>query len=340
MYINRDYYLEVLKRKQNNGFIKIITGIRRVGKSFLLFKIYKNQLISTGVPTENIIEIQLDSIEYRELRDSLKLYQYIKGKIKTTKQYYVFIDEIQFVDDFSDVLNGLLYLDNVDVYVTGSNSKFLSSDILTEFRGRGDEVKVYPLSFKEYYDYSEQNFDEALDNYILFGGLPRVLSFLDDDEKAQYLKSLFAETYIKDIVQRNAIKKEADLEDLINVLASGIGALTNASKLERTFKSRKNSGIGYVTINQYINYLEQAFLIEKALRYDIKGKKYIGTPLKYYFTDIGLRNARLSFRQIEETHLMEKAENIIYRQPMRYKVKLKKCKKNVHLTTLIILLKK
>ncbi len=311
MFIARDQYLQKMIKKQNNGFIKIITGIRRVGKSFLLFKIFKDYLISNGVKAENIIEIQLDSIEYRELRDSLKLYQYIKDKIMPTEKYYVFLDEIQFVADFADVLNGLLYLSNVDVYVTGSNSKFLSSDILTEFRGRGDEIKVYPLSFAEYFNYSKQEFDAAYDRYLLFGGLPRVLSFEDDDEKSQYLKNLFAETYIKDIVQRNNIKKEADLEDLINTLASAVGSLTNANKLARTFKSKKNSAITYSTINEYIKYLLEAFLIDSAVRYDIKGKKYIGTPLKYYFTDLGLRNASLNFRQIEETHLME---NIIFNE--------------------------
>ncbi len=311
MFIARDQYLQKMIKKQNNGFIKIITGIRRVGKSFLLFNIFKKHLIDSGVKAENIIEIQLDSIEYRELRDSLKLYQYIKDKIKPTEKYYVFLDEIQFVDQFVDVLNGLLYLSNVDVYVTGSNSKFLSSDILTEFRGRGDEIKVYPLSFAEYFNYNKQAFDVAYDSYLLFGGLPRVLSFEEADEKSQYLKNLFAETYIKDIVQRNNVKKEADLEDLINTLASAVGSLTNANKLARTFKSQKNSAITYSTINEYIKYLLEAFLIDSALRYDIKGKKYIGTPLKYYFTDLGLRNARLNFRQVEETHLME---NIIFNE--------------------------
>lgn len=311
MFIPRDLYLQRLIARKKNGFIKVITGIRRSGKSFLLFKIFKDYLLSSGVKEENIVEVQLDNIAFAHLREPKALYDYLMGKIPDDTEVYILLDEIQYVDDFVDVLNGLLYLDHVDVYVTGSNSKFLSTDILTEFRGRGDEVRVYPLSFSEYSSRYEGNFDEALDDYLVYGGLPSILSFPTDEQKSRYLKNLFEETYLVDIIERNNVMKEDDLRDLIHVLASSIGSLTNPNKLENTFKSTKKSSITRDTIARYIDYLKEAFIIEEALRYDIKGKKYINTPFKYYFTDTGLRNARLNFRQIEETHLME---NIIFNE--------------------------
>lgn len=309
MEIKRDYYLEQIRLREKNGMIKVITGVRRCGKSYLLFKLFMKELLDRGIRKDHIIDIALDGIENEELRDPHVLYKHIKAKITDGEQYYVLLDEIQFVERFPEVLNSFLRLDNVDIYVTGSNSKFLSSDILTEFRGRGDEIRVYPLSFAEYISGYDGTEEDAWNDYMTFGGLPRILSMKTDEQKGKYLSDLFKETYIKDIIERNHIKNSAELEDLVNILASVIGSLTNPKKLENTFRTVMQSVISDKTIRSYIGYLQEAFLIDVAVRYDIKGKKYISTPVKIYFVDPGLRNARLGFRQIEETHLME---NIIY----------------------------
>ena len=309
--IKRDIYLQKLIDKKENEMIKVITGIRRCGKSYLLDPIYKNYLLSTGVKEDHIIKLELDSIENKEYLDAHKLYNYVMDKIQDDKMYYILLDEIQKVDDFESVLNSFLRKKNLDVYVTGSNSKFLSSDIITEFRGRGDEVRVYPLTFREYLPACNKDIDEALKEYITYGGMPYILSRKTDEEKSKYLNNLFNNTYINDIVERNNIQKNEILESLINILASSVGSLNNPLKLEKTFKSKGFKNVTAKTINTYIDYLIDAFMINKALRYDIKGKKYINTPSKYYFTDIGLRNARLNFRQQEDNHLME---NIIYNE--------------------------
>ena len=309
--IKRDIYLNKLINRKENGMIKVITGIRRCGKSYLMDPIYKNYLLSIGIKEDHIIKLELDSIENEEYLDRHKLYNYVMNKIKDDKMYYILLDEIQKVNNFESVLNSFLRKENLDVYVTGSNSKFLSSDIITEFRGRGDEVRVYPLTFREYLPACNKDIDEALKEYITYGGMPYILSRKTDEEKSKYLNNLFNNTYINDIVERNNIQKNEILESLINILASSVGSLNNPLKLEKTFKSKGFKNVTAKTINTYIDYLIDAFMINKALRYDIKGKKYINTPSKYYFTDIGLRNVRLNFRQQEDNHLME---NIIYNE--------------------------
>lgn len=309
--IKRDIYLQKLIDKKENEMIKVITGIRRCGKSYLLDPIYKKYLLSTGVKEDHIIKLELDSIENKEYLDASKLYNYVMDKIQDDKMYYILLDEIQKVDDFESVLNSFLRKKNLDVYVTGSNSKFLSSDIITEFRGRGDEIRVYPLIFREYLPACNKDIDEALKEYITYGGMPYILSRKTDEEKSKYLNNLFNNTYINDIVERNNIQKNEILESLINILASSVGSLNNPLKLEKTFKSKGFKNVTAKTINTYIDYLIDAFMINKALRYDIKGKKYINTPSKYYFIDVGLRNVRLNFRQQEDNHLME---NIIYNE--------------------------
>lgn len=314
MEISRNFYLEQIRLREKNGFVKIITGVRRSGKSYLLFKLFKKDLLNRGIPNDHIITIALDNIENKWLREPLTLYKHIKSLIEDEEQYYVILDEIQFVPDFSEVLNSLLQIENLDVYATGSNSKFLSSDILTEFRGRGDEIRVYPLSFEEYVSAFNGTEEDAFNEYMTYGGLPRILSFDTDEQKAKYLTDLFKETYLKDLIEHNRIVNTTELEDLVNILASAIGSLTNPTKLENTFHSVSQSEITNKTIKKYINYLQDAFLVDIANRYDIKGKKYISTPMKIYFVDTGLRNARLGFRQIEETHLME---NIIYNELKR-----------------------
>lgn len=311
MEIQRNLYLEQLKVRKHNGLIKVITGVRRCGKSYLLLKIFRNDLIDAGVPEDHIIMVMLDDIAYDWLREPHVLYDYIKNQLKDSAQYYVLLDEIQYVPDFVDVLNGLLHIDNVDAYVTGSNSKFLSSDILTEFRGRGDEVRIYPLSFAEFFSVYDGSAEEAWDDYMVYGGMPQITIMKDEEQKSTYLIRLFQETYLKNIVERNQIKNKDDLDELVNILASSIGSLTNPTKLERTFKSIKHSTVTAKTIKAYIDALRDAFLVVGAQRYDIKGKRYINTPIKYYYVDTGLRNARLNFRQIEETHLME---NIIFNE--------------------------
>lgn len=295
----------------HNGMIKVVTGIRRSGKSYLLFTIFKDYLLSEGVDEDHIISIELDRLENKKYRNPYVVLEKIRSQLIDSKDYYIFLDEVQLLDQFEDVLNSLLHIKNVDVYVTGSNSKFLSKDIITEFRGRGDEVHVYPVSFREYMTVFNGDKYEGWSSYVRFGGLPLTVTMNSDEQRVEYLTRLFEETYIKDIIERNHIEKKQELNDLINVLASGIGSLTNPSKIVATFNSVIQSDISLNTVRSYIEYLEDAFIISEANRYDVKGRKYIGTPLKYYFEDVGLRNARLGFRQVEETHLME---NIIYNE--------------------------
>lgn len=325
MHIERKKYLQELIDRRHNGLVKVITGIRRCGKSYLLFTLFYDYLISEGVKSENIIKIELDQTENIRYRNPFELSDFIKSKIKNNgEMHYVFLDEIQFVEKvknpyvengaeitFYDVLNGLMRIDNADIYVTGSNSKMLSTDILTEFRGRGDEVRVLPLAFSEYMQaYDGDKYDGWLD-YYTYGGLPAILMRKTDTQKADYLEHLFREAYMKDIVERNNVKNTDDLEDLLDVISSCIGSLTNPNRISNTFKTEKNVDISKVTIEKFIKYFEDAFLIEETKRFDIKGRKYINTPKKYYFTDVGLRNARLNFRQQEENHIME---NIIYNE--------------------------
>jgi len=311
MEIRRDIYLNKLISKKHNGLIKVVTGMRRCGKSYLLFNLFKEYLVNEGVNENHIIEIAFDSFENRKYRDPEVLFPYLMEKIADKEMYYVLLDEVQMLDDFESVLNSLGRKKNVDVYVTGSNAKFLSKDIITEFRGRGDEVHMYPLTFSEFMSVYDGDKQEGWRDYVLFGGIPLVLGFETADQKSDFLKSLFEETYISDITGRNNIRNKAELEELLNILSSAIGSLTNPSKLSATFKSVKNKTISKETIIKYIDYLKDSFLIDSAIRYDIKGKKYINTPSKYYFTDLGLRNARLNFRQVEETHAME---NIIFNE--------------------------
>ena len=311
MEIKRDRYLNLLISKKHNGLIKVITGMRRCGKSYLLFTLFKDYLLSEGIEKSHIIEIAFDAYENKQYRDPDVLYPYLKEKIKDDGMYYVLLDEVQLLGEFEAILNSLTRMKNVDVYVTGSNARFLSKDVITEFRGRGDEVHMYPLSFAEFMSVYPGTKQDGWNEYVLYGGLPLVLSFATSDQKIAFLKSLFDETYISDIVGRHNIRNKAELEELLNILSSAIGSLTNPEKLSATFRSVKNKKISSATIRKYIDYLCDSFLIDSAVRYDVKGKKYIDTPVKYYFTDMGLRNARLNFRQLEETHSME---NIIFNE--------------------------
>lgn len=311
MVIRRDGYLEQLKLRKDNGMIKIITGIRRCGKSFLLFVLFKKYLLENGVDNEHIIEIALDGIENEELRDPKKCYQYIKDAMKDEQKYYLLLDEVQFMSRFEEVLNSLLRISNIDVYVTGSNSKFLSSDIVTEFRGRGDEIRIYPLSFAEFYAAYGGDYDDAWDEYMIYGGLPQVVQFSTERQKAEYLKNIFTNVYLRDVVERNKLQNVDEIGTLVDILASAIGTPTNPTRISNTFKSERGVNYTNKTIANHIDYLAEAFLISKAERYDIKGRKYVGANLKYYFTDLGLRNARLNFRQQEPTHIME---NIVYNE--------------------------
>ncbi len=320
--IRRNAYLKKLIDKKENGLIKVITGIRRCGKSYLLFNLFYDYLVENGVKEEQIITIALDDDIYLEYRDPHKLSEYIRSKIVNRDMYYIFIDEVQYAitkeelknpEDIKlyNVLNGLMRLRNVDIYVTGSNSKMLTKDVLTAFRGRGDELRVYPISFKEYYDFVGGDKSDAYENYALYGGMPLVISKNSDSEKLNYLRSLFSEVYFKDIVERYDIELPEVLEEFTDNLCSSVGSLTNASKISNTLKSVKNVKVSSTTISNYLNYLMESFLFSNAKRYDVKGKKYFEYPSKYYCTDIGLRNARLNFRQQEETHIME---NIIYNE--------------------------
>lgn len=309
--IQRNKYLNELISLQGNGMIKVITGMRRCGKSYLLFNIFASYLREQGINPEQIIKINLEDFKHRALRNPNNMYSYVESQIKDDRTHYILLDEIQLLEHFEDVLNGFLNMQNVEVYVTGSNAKFLSKDIITEFRGRGYEIKMYPLSFREYMSAYQGSVQAGLNEYMLYGGLPQILSCVTEEQKSKFLKTLFDETYIKDIKDRYAIRKDDDLEELINILASGIGALTNPNKLANTFRSEKKSEITYDTIKDYIDFLCDSFIIEKSTRYDIKGKRYINSPYKYYFMDLGLRNARINFRQYEKSHLME---NLIYNE--------------------------
>ncbi len=311
MKIRRDHYLDILISKKHNGLIKVITGMRRCGKSYLLFTLFKEHLLSCGVDGAHIIEIAFDAFENKKFRDPDILFPYLQEQIKDDGMYYVLLDEVQLLGEFEAVLNSLVRRGNVDVYVTGSNARFLSKDVITEFRGRGDEVHMYPLSFREFMSVYEGTKQDGWNEYMLYGGIPLVLGFSTAEQKISFLKSLFTETYISDIVGRHHIRNRAELEEILNILASAIGSLTNPEKLSATFQSVKKKKISYTTIKRYMDYLCDSFLIDSAIRYDIKGRKYIDTPMKYYFTDMGLRNARLNFRQIEETHSME---NIIFNE--------------------------
>lgn len=313
MEIRRDHYLNKLISKKHNGLIKVITGMRRCGKSYLLFTIFKNHLLETGVPKDHIIDMAFDSYENKKYRNPDILYPYIKAQIADDGMYYILLDEVQLLGDFESVLNGFMRMPNVDVYVTGSNAKFLSKDIITEFRGRGDELHMYPLSFREFMSVYDGNKYDGWNEYMLYGGLPLTVQLPTAEQKIEFLKRLFEETYINDIIGRHKIRNKDEFEELINILSSSIGSLTNPKKLVDTFRTKKNKKISVNTIKSYLDYLCDAFVVSRAARYDIKGKRYIDSPQKYYFSDIGLRNARINFRQIEENHTME---NIIYNELM------------------------
>ena len=311
MEIKRDIYLNRLIRREKNGLIKIVTGIRRCGKSYLLFNLFHDYLLNKGVKEDHIIEVALDDRENKELRDPDNMLKYVKERIVDRDTYYIILDEVQLLAEFEDVLNSFMHIRNADVYVTGSNSKFLSSDLVTEFRGRGDEMRIHPLSFREYCSVYQGGTDEAWDDYFTYGGLPLILSRETAEEKAEYLMSLFQKVYLSDIVDRHKVRNREELDELADILASAVGSLTNPLKLANTFRSVKKKTISDKTLKNYMDYLTDAFLINKAVRYDIKGRKYIGSPAKFYFEDVGLRNARLNFRQMEENHIME---NIIYNE--------------------------
>ena len=307
MVIERNKYLQELVSCRHNGLVKIITGMRRCGKSFLLFRLFRRFLEDNGVANDHIVEMAFDDYAFKEFRNPDKFYAYVKGRIIDDQPYYILLDEVQMLDEFEDVLNGLLHIPNADVYLTGSNAKFLSKDIITEFRGRGYQIHVSPLSFAEFMSVYEGDREDGWNEYLLYGGLPPVVLLKTEEEKVKLLDSLLAETYIIDVVNRNKIKNDSELNDLFKILASGIGGLTNPQRLSNTFQSVKNVSISPATIKKYIECLSDAFLLESCNRYDVKGRKYIGTPLKYYFSDLGIRNALLGFRQQEKTHLMENA---------------------------------
>ena len=311
MIIDRNKYLARLLDSRLNGLVKIVTGIRRSGKSFLLFNIFKQRLLNEGVDAGHIIEMQFDDFANKRYRVPEVFYNYVKERIKDGRVYYIILDEVQLLGDFEDVLNGLMHIENVDIYVTGSNARFLSKDIVTEFRGRGLQIHISPLSFAELMTFYNGSKEDALEHYLRYGGLPQVALQPNDEYRSTVLKDLLKETYIIDILERNRVKNSAELEELLAMLASGIGGLTNPQKLSNTFKTVKNVSIGAPTLKSYIDYFCDAFLVEQVNRYDVKGKRYIGTPLKYYFSDLGLRNALLNFRQVEKTHLME---NLIYNE--------------------------
>ena len=309
MEIKRDYYLNRLIDAKNDGLIKVVTGIRRCGKSYLLNTLFYNHLLENGVKEDHIIKVALDDSDNEDLLIPKNLSKYIKEKILDDDIYYVILDEIQLVENFEGVLNGLLRISNIDIYVTGSNSKFLSSDIITEFRGRGEDIKVYPLSYYEFMSVYEGDKLDGWVEYITYGGLPLVVSMSSDERKTAYLNDQQRNVYINDVIERNDIKNDAELVSLVEIISSSIGSLSNPKKLSDTFKSTAGIKIDPKTISSYLKYLEEAFLIEKAERYDVKGKKYMSTPYKFYFSDLGLRNSFINFRQYEETHIME---NVIY----------------------------
>ena len=309
--MDRNTYLNKLIRKKGNGMIKVITGIRRCGKTYLLFELFYQYLLESGVEKEHIIKIALDDRRNKKYRNPDVLCEYVHNEIKDEQMYYILLDEVQMVEEFEDVLNSFLHIKNADVYVTGSNAKFLSKDIITEFRGRGDQVHLYPLSFAEFVNGKGAESQQAWYEYTMYGGLPKILEMENDEDKSNYLRDIFKETYIKDILERNEVRNQTEMEELLDYLSSAIGGLTNPKKLSDTFKTLKNVSVHPDTIKNYLDYFEDSFLISKASRYDVKGKKYISTPVKYYFTDCGLRNVRINFRQYEETHIME---NVIYNE--------------------------
>ena len=311
MDIKRDLYLQQLIDRRHNGMIKVVTGVRRCGKSYLVFNLFNNYLKSNGVDDKHIIKVNLENRRNKKLRNPDALLEYIDAQLIDQDMYYILLDEVQLVEEFEDVLNSYLDVPNADVYVTGSNARFLSKDVITEFRGRGDEVKIYPLSFAEFMSAFDGSNQLGLDEYMTFGGLPLILSYKTQEQKSAYLKNLFEETYIKDIKERYQIRHEEVFEELLNIISSSIGSLTNPTKLSKTFQSVKHVNVNPETIKYYLEYLCDSFLVSKAMRYDVKGKKYIDTPYKYYFTDMGLRNARINFRQDEKTHIME---NVIYNE--------------------------
>lgn len=311
MVIKRDYYLNKLIQHKKNGLVKIVTGVRRCGKSYLLFKLFRDHLLESGTKNDHIISVALDDYGNRQLLDPDELYRHVKSRIVDDEDHYILLDEIQLVKDFESVVNGFLHIPNADVYVTGSNSKFLSSDVVTEFRGRGDEIRIFPLNFSEFYSAYGGDFNDAWLMFCNYGGMPLCLSMQTQADKAKYLTNLFEATYLADIINRNKLRGNVEINELTDILASSIGSLTNPLKLSNTFASTKSVKLSANTISAYLGYLQDAFLIEKALRYDIKGKRYINTPAKYYFVDMGLRNARLAFRQQEYTHIME---NVIYNE--------------------------
>ena len=311
MNINRDIYLQRLIDSRHNRMIKVITGVRRCGKSYLLFHLFTEWLIAEGVGDDHIITVNLEDRRNKSLRDPDNLLAYIDGRMSDKSMYYILLDEIQMVDEFEDVLNSYLNIDNADVYVTGSNAKFLSKDVITEFRGRGDEIHMMPLSFGEFYSGYDGDYKMALDEYLTYGGLPQILSYKTEKQKVDYLKGLFEKTYISDIVGRYHVKNEAELGELVNIVASAVGSLTNPTKIVNTFATVKNMKITNDTVKNWLDYLCDSFLVSRSMRYDVKGRRYIDTPSKYYFSDLGLRNARLNFRQNEKTHLME---NMIYNE--------------------------
>ena len=311
MEIKRDIYLNRLINRKNNGMIKVVTGVRRSGKSYLLFHLFYNYLLQTGVDDEHIIKLALDDRMNKRYRNPDTLCDYVHQRIKDHGTYFILLDEVQFVSEFEDVLNSFLHIENADTYVTGSNAKFLSKDIITEFRGRGDEIRIFPLNFREFMQVYQGDKISALDEYMTYGGLPQVVQLNSEEQRIAYLKNLFEETYITDIRERYGIKRDEELAETINIVASSIGGLVNPTKIANTFATVKQTSISRATVTAYLEYLCDSFLMEKALRYDVKGRKYIDTPFKCYFVDCGLRNARLNFRQIEMTHLME---NVIYNE--------------------------
>ena len=311
MNINRDIYLKRLVDSRHNRMIKVVTGVRRCGKSYLLFHLFTEWLIAEGVADDHIITVNLEDRRNKSLRDPDNLLEYIDSRMMDKEMYYILLDEIQMVNEFEDVLNSYLNVDNADVYVTGSNAKFLSKDVITEFRGRGDEIHMLPLSFGEFFSVYDGDYKMALDEYLTYGGLPQILSYKTEKQKVDYLKGLFEKTYISDIVGRYHVKNEAELGEMVNIVASAVGSLTNPTKIVNTFATVKNVKITNDTVKKWLDYLCDSFLVSRSMRYDVKGRRYIDTPSKYYFSDLGLRNARLNFRQNEKTHLME---NMIYNE--------------------------
>ncbi len=311
MNIQRNLYLDQIIDRRHNGLIKIISGVRRCGKSYLLFELFRRYLLNENVPTDHIITIALDSYEQEKFRDPDVCYNFVKTQIQDDSMYYFLLDEVQLMPKFESVLNGLMRIQNLDIYVTGSNSKFLSKDVVTEFRGRGDEIRVHPLNFREFFSAYGGDWRDSWKEYSIYGGMPLVLTRKTSLDKMKYLKNLFKETYLRDIIARNNIKNTEELEELVKIVASGIGSLTNPQKLANTFETVKHVRLSSPTIKQYLDYLEDAFIVQKVLRYDIKGKRYMNTPYKYYFVDPGVRNAILDFRQQESTHIME---NVIYNE--------------------------